>query len=48
LVFRRAATSVKAGIPYAATFESIAEVRDYRIIGWSLSSGGALRRPGGG
>jgi hypothetical protein len=38
----------KRGIQYAAAARFITDAGDYWIIRWSLSSGGALRRPGGG
>jgi hypothetical protein len=38
----------KRGIQYAAAFDSITDVSEYWITRRSLSSGGAMRRPGGG
>jgi hypothetical protein len=38
----------KRGISMPRYYDSIVSVLEYWIIRWSLSSGGALRRPGGG
>jgi hypothetical protein len=38
----------KAGIQYAAASRFTTPALEYWIIRWSLSSGGALRRPVGG
>jgi hypothetical protein len=38
----------QAGIQYFVTPEFNTGTAEYWIIRWSLSSGGALRRPGGG
>jgi hypothetical protein len=41
-------TPRKRGIQYAAASQFIASALEYWITRWSLSSGGAPRRPGGG
>jgi hypothetical protein len=41
-------TPRKRSIQYAEPSVSIVAALQYRVTRWSLSSGGALRRPGGG